>query len=371
MSGKDRVIIELSDLEVERGGVPVLAIPSFRLHEGEFVSLVGPNGCGKSTLLLSMMGLLRRKGGRIFYRGKEVHSSGDALAFRRRIAMVLQEPLLFDATVHENVASGLKMRGLRRKEIGEKVALALERLRLAGMGHRSARKLSGGEARRVSLARALAVEPEVLLLDEPFSNLDPPTRHDIAEDLEKSMRAARVAAIMVTHDQSEALRLSDRIVVMDEGEIVQCGIPAAVMNDPPNVFMARWVGMETILDGIVKERAHGVLRVAVDGGEIEAMGEESPGKEVYCCIRPENVTVERRDKPGPPGRNAFPAKLVDVSAAGTFLRVNLDCGFELVSYLTPESFAGLGLHDKSEVIASFPVAAVHLVRKRAKGARGD
>jgi tungstate transport system ATP-binding protein len=363
-------ILELRDLEVERGGRQVLDIPSFRLHDGEFVAVIGPNGSGKSTLLLSMMGLLRRAGGEVLYRGEDVLSDG-RIERRRKMSMVLQEPLLFDATVHENVAAGLRMRGLARDEIRRRVTTYLERFHLADMAQRSARKLSGGEARRVSLARALAVEPEVVFLDEPFASLDVPTRQAITADLETTMRESRLAAVLVTHDRSEALRLSDRIVVMNAGRIVQSDAPSVVMNNPVNEFVASCVGMETILSGEVRRSDRWEIVVAVAGKEIDAVGEGSPGEEVYCCVRPENVVIEVVNPAATSSaRNVFPARITRVASVGPYLEIRLDCGFPLVAHVTAESFATLDLEEGKDVFASFKATAIHVIPKRAGAAAG-
>lgn len=357
-------VLELRGLKVERGGVEVLDVPAFRLHENEFVSLIGPNGSGKSTLLLSMMGLLERTAGQVLYRGEPIASARAAIACRRRFAMVLQEPLLFDATVYENVAAGLKIRGLDGAETRRRVLAYLERFKLTDMAQRSARKLSGGEARRVNLARALAVEPEVVLLDEPFANLDLPTREAITGDLERTLRDARMAAVLVTHDQAEALRLSNRIAVMNGGRIVQSDAPSVVMNNPVNEFVASCVGMETIVEGVVRRSAGRGIVVAVDDSEIHAIGEGAPGEPVYCCIRPENVIIEAVDPSRTSSaRNVYEARIANVASVGPYLKVKLDCRFPLVAHVTAESFAGLGLAEGKQVFASFKATAVHLIRR--------
>jgi len=360
-------LLELRDLKVDRGGARVLDVPSFHLRENEFVSIVGPNGSGKSSLLLSMMCLLERAGGSVLWRGSEVGTARDALALRRRIAMVLQDPLLFDASVEDNVASGLKIRGLPRAEMRKRVETYLERFNLGPLAQRSARKLSGGEARRVSLARALAVEPDVVFLDEPFTSLDPPTRQSITHDLEVTIRDTKTAAILVTHDASESLRLSDRIVVMEGGRIVQADAPAAVMSRPVNEFVVRWFGMEALLSGVVTESVDGRLRVSVGGVEIEARGTEPPGEEVYCCIGPENVSVHLQEPVGVRDGNVFPGKIVNMSSMGPFLKLILDCGFQLVSYVPLDLFARLELRDRREVVASFDAAAVRVLARSAEG----
>jgi tungstate transport system ATP-binding protein len=356
--------MEAVDLRVDRGGVPVLDVPSFRLEEGEFVSLIGPNGCGKSTLLLSLLGLLPRAAGQVRWRGAPVSTGREAVAQRRRMAMVLQEPLLFQGTVYQNVAAGLRIRGLPRREERRRVVAWLERFGLTALEERSARMLSGGESRRVSLARALAVEPEVVFLDEPFANLDPPTRQAITDDLERTLRETRAAAVLVTHDQSEALRLSQRIVVMQRGAIVQSGAPAVVMNEPVNEFVASCMGMETIVEGVVVRRVDGEIVMAVAGREISAIGAGAPGEHVYCCIRPEHVTIELASTAGSSSaRNVFPARITSVTSAGPYLKVKLDSGFPLLATVTAESLATLGLTRGRDVFASFKATAVHVIRR--------
>ena len=357
-------LLEARDLKVDRGGVPVLDVRAFRLETGEFLSLIGPNGSGKSTLLLALMGLLPRAAGEVCWRGQPVVPGRGALALRRRLAMVLQEPLLLQGTVYQNVAAGLRIRGLPRTEERRRVAAYLERFGLTALAERSALKLSGGESRRVSLARALAVEPEAILLDEPFASLDPPTRQAITDDLEKTIRDTGTAAILVTHDQAEALRLSQRIVVMQRGAIVQVGTPAEVMNEPVDEFVASCMGMETIVEATVVRGTADEIVMAVGGREISAVGAGAPGDRVYCCIRPEHVTIELTSQAGSSSaRNVFPARIAGIASVGHYLEVKLDCGFPLVATVTGESLATLGLTRGRDVFASFKATAVHVIRR--------
>ena len=356
-------LLEARDLKVLRGGKQVLDIPCLRLHEGEVLSLIGPNGAGKSTLLLALANLLQAATGEIRYRGEAVSAGSAAYLYRRRIAMVFQEPLLFDTTVWENVASGLKIRRMPRGEIKVRVRDALELFNILHLADRSARKLSGGEAQRASLARAFAIKPEVILLDEPFSSLDPPTRLALTEDLERILRETGASAVVATHDQMEALRLSDRMAVMNDGRILQTGTPVEVMHRPADEFVASFVGMENVLSGKVIASDQGILTVAAGERRFEFPGDSAPGDEALFCIRPEHVTITTDDPGGATSaRNIFPAFVRRIIPMGAYYKLHLECGFPLVAYLTSQSIGTLHLEDGKRVFASFKATAVHLIR---------
>lgn len=230
-------ILEAKDIRIRRGGVQVLDLPHFFVAAEEKVAVVGPNGAGKSSLLLGLACLLRRDAGTITFRGEPILPQREN-AYRRRIAMVFQEPLLFDTTVIDNVAEGLRIRGKGRNEARDMARDSLELFKVGHLAGRSAHKLSGGEAQRVSLARAFAVRPELLLMDEPFCSLDLPTRIVLAEDLGRILHESGTAAIIATHDRIEAFHIVDRLVVMDSGGVVQQGSPREVLNQPVNAFVA-------------------------------------------------------------------------------------------------------------------------------------
>lgn len=230
-------LLSLEDLRVHRGGVEVLHIPAFSVKAEEKVAIIGPNGAGKSSFMLAMAALIPRSTGQIFFKGEEIRRGGE-IPYRRRIAMVFQEPLLFDTTVVNNVAEGLKICKTPRSEA---IARAEQSLALFGISHlagRSAHKLSGGEAQRVSLARAFAMQPELILMDEPFSSLDLPTRINLAEDLGRILHQSGTAAIIATHDRIEAFHVVERLVVLDRGKILQEGAPKEVIANPGNDFVA-------------------------------------------------------------------------------------------------------------------------------------
>ena len=230
-------LLHVEGLQIRRGGVQVLDLPLFSIFAEEKVAVIGPNGAGKSSLLLGLACLIERECGTITYQGEDVTPRRET-QFRRQIAMLFQEPLLFDTTVLDNVAEGLRIRGWGRGAAREAAMESLELFKVGNLADRSAHKLSGGEAQRVSLARAFAVRPKLILMDEPFSSLDLPTRIVLAEDLGRILHESGTAAIIATHDRIEALRVVDRLVVMDGGVIVQEGNPQEVIANPVNSFVA-------------------------------------------------------------------------------------------------------------------------------------
>lgn len=361
---KSTTILEARNIQVKRGGKILLDLPSLSIEEGEILSLIGPNGAGKTTLLQTLSYLVKPFEGEIFFKGKRVEANDEVLEYRRRLAMVFQEPLLFDTSVFKNVASGLKIRGMKKGEIHDRVEEQLDRFGISQLRHRSAKTLSGGEAQRVSLARAFVLRPEILLLDEPFASLDPPTRDSLIEDLEHILRKTRTTAIYATHDRGEALRLSDRIAVMGQGNILQMGSPGEVMNHPVNERVASFVGVETILSGKVIKREGGTFVASASGKEVEAAGEARLGETILLCIRPENVTLSIQPlRETTSARNVFTGRIVKIVPLGFYQKIELDCGFPLIAYVTNHSLEELSLTEGKEVKASFKATGVTVIRK--------
>ena len=354
-------VLEARDLRVLRGGSLVLDVPSLSIREGEVFALIGPNGAGKSTLLQALCSLLPFQG-EIRFRDEKIGEQIPALQYRRRLAMVLQEPFLFNTSVYRNVASGLKIRGMSRADAGPKIMDVLDRFRVAHLKDRSARTLSGGEARRVSLARAFATDPELLFLDEPFSALDPVVREELIEDLERAIRQTGTTTIFVTHDRTEAFRLATRIGVMKDGKILQSGSPEEVMYRPEDGFVASLVGVETILDGDVSRRNGGRVVVSVAGKDLVAAGDAAPGERVTLCIRPENVILSADGGAPKNGGNLLRAKVERIIPLGLYHKVFLNCGFTLITYVTHRAIARLSLKEGAETFASFDAEDVHVIR---------
>lgn len=234
------LLIEVRDLLVKRGEHPALQLEHLAIQKGEVLAVVGPNGAGKSTLLLALARLLTPRRGEIRFHGQPA-SAESHTDYRRRIALVMQDPLLFDTSVFENVASGLRFRGAAKKAIHRKVLLWLERLGVGHLANRRAVQLSGGEAQRVSLARALVLEPQLLLLDEPFSALDPPTRSRLLDDLGALLKETATTTVFVTHDLPEAAQLASRMAVIIGNRLRQVGAPEVVFASPADEDVAGFV----------------------------------------------------------------------------------------------------------------------------------
>jgi tungstate transport system ATP-binding protein len=245
------------------------------------------------------------------------------------------------------------------------VRIWLDRLGIAHLARRRARTLSGGEAQRVSLARAFAVRPDVLLLDEPFAALDPPTREEILTLLQGLLREERCATIFVTHDREEALRLGDRIAVMVDGQIRQIGTPRAVFGRPISEEVARFVGIETILDGRVVEEREGLLGVQINGVKIEALGKAAVGEHVLVCLRPEDVVLQQPGErsAGQSARNHLEGRVEEATRLEAQYRVHVDCGPQVVSLVTKHSFEEMQLAPGAPVVVTFKASAVHLIRR--------
>ena len=220
-------LIQIRDLVVRRAGNVALVVNSLDIEHRSVLAIVGPNGAGKSTLLLTLARLIRFEQGQILFNGRPISAEPDTV-YRRRLALVMQDPLLFDTSVYENVALGLRFRRVPREEIESRVREWLERLGIAHLSKRRATQLSGGEAQRVSLARALVLNPQLLLLDEPFASLDPPTRSKLLDDLHMFLPETGATTVFVTHNLREAEKLATDMAVFSSSGMQQAGLPAQI-----------------------------------------------------------------------------------------------------------------------------------------------
>lgn len=329
--------------------------------------LFGPSGAGKTTLLRCLAGLDRPERDSHIQLGDEVwDGTGLHVPTRRRhVGYLFQDHALFPhLSVAANVGYGLH--GLPRNERPARVAEALDAAGVAHLSDRPARGLSGGEAQRVALARALAPRPRLLLLDEPLSSLDAPTRNRLRTEVRQVLLASRIPTIVVTHDRTEALTLGDHIVVLIAGRLHQAGSIDAVFNRPATTEVAAAVGVETVISGQVTDAREGLLHVGVHGHTLYAAPSGSPvpavGDRVLVGIRAEDVALElpgstRATSP----RNHFSAVITAIVADGPLLRVSLEAGFPLTSFITRPTRDELQLRPGSSVTAAVKASSVHLI----------
>ncbi len=311
-----RAVVELAGCSRDYGGVPAVAGLDLTVHEGELLSLLGPSGCGKTTTLNLIAGFVPPTSGRVLIDGLDVTGRP---AHQRGLGVVFQSYALFPhLSVFENVAFGLRERRAPKGEIDRRVRTALALVRLDTRAEHRPAQLSGGMQQRVALARALVYEPRVLLLDEPLAALDKKLREEMRTELREIQRSVGITTIFVTHDQGEALGLSDRIAVMHAGRIEQLGTPREIYERPVTRFVADFIGASTVLRG----RAAGVDRLALPGGgflRIEAVSAFRAGEEIELAIRPERIRLA-----GGTGENVVEGRITGVVYQGVQTEVTAE-----------------------------------------------
>ncbi len=355
-----RPILEAHDVRVTYGNHTVLQVPHLALHRGEVLAVIGPNGSGKSTLLRVLAALQRPDQGRLTFHGQPLNWR-DTLAYRRHIAVVLQDPLLLSMDVFANVALGLRLRNLRGREVKARVHAWLERFRVRHLAGQVGYTLSGGEARRVALARAFVLEPDIIFLDEPFAGLDVPTRQEIIPDLRRVLQETGTTALLVTHDRDEALALADRVAVLLDGRIRQVDTADAVFTYPVDEEVAAFVGVTNRVPARVLSREGDGCTVAL-GDTLHLRARQAPpGDQVLACIRPENMVLSPASSvPAQPG--TFLARVHDVISLGSQVEVHLRCGdVHLVAVLGRSQWAMLDSHVGSTVRVDVAPRYVHLL----------
>jgi tungstate transport system ATP-binding protein len=362
-SSTETALLEARDLSVTYGGRRVLDVPSIGVAPGKVLTVIGPNGSGKTTLLLCLALLRKPDTGKIYYGGKIVPDGLSMMQMRRRFAVAFQEPLLLNTTVWDNVTLGLRLRGVAGQEIKDRAHKWLERFGIASLAQRSARTLSGGEAQRASLARAFVLQPEVLFLDEPFAALDLPTRQTLFGDIVNILQETKFTTVMVTHDRNEAQTLAHRIAVIMKGKIAQFGSPKEIFSSPATEEIAKFVGVENVLEGTISASKDCIADINVQGHLIEGVSNCQPGGEVDVCIRPEDITLSLV-RSSSSARNVFPGRITTMISAGPLVRVSLDCGFPLIALITRMSSDELQLETGRTVFASFKATAIHVIGRK-------
>jgi tungstate transport system ATP-binding protein len=363
--GNMNTIIEARGLSVSYGGQTVLDVPTLQVHRNEVLGIIGPNGSGKTTLLLCLTRLIKPHAGTVAYDGVPIIDRKATLQLHRKLAVVFQESLLLNSSVWDNITLGLRLRKMKSDEARARAQKWLERFGISGLAKRNARTLSGGEAKRASLARAFVLEPEVLFLDEPFTALDSPTRQALLEDFTSVLNETRVTTVMVTHDHNEALALADRIAVLMNGRISQTGTPGEIFASPVDEEVAGFVEAGNILRGVVAAQNGGLASIRFNDRQVEASSELPAGTDVIVLLPFDDVTITlpaaEETTAGAPNRLA--GEVTRVFPAGSLMRVTVDCGFPLTALVARRSVEEMGLQKGTPVFAGFKAASARVIKR--------
>ena len=340
-------IIELKDIFVSFGDEKVLDGLNLEIRDKEFITLLGPSGCGKTTTLRIIAGFLDADGGDVFFEQNKING---VPSYKRQVNTIFQRYALFPhLNVYENVAFGLRVKKLKENEIKEIVTEMLHLVNLDGFEKRSISTLSGGQQQRVAIARAIANKPKVLLLDEPLAALDLKLRKDMQKELRRIQRQLGITFVFVTHDQEEALTMSDRVVVMNKGKIQQIGTPQDIYNEPENAFVADFIGESNILDGVMRKD----FVAEFSGHVFDCLDKGFASNEnVDVVVRPEDVDIVPVDK------GMLKGTVTSVDFLGVHYEIIVDIGgFKWMIQTTDECFVGdnVGLFIEPD--------AIHIMKK--------
>lgn len=343
----DKNILELKDISVSFDGETILDKLNLSIKDGEFVTFLGASGCGKTTTLRVIAGFISPDSGDVFFDGKRIN---DLPPYKRQVNTIFQRYALFPhLNVYENVAFGLRVSHTPDKEVRQRVAEMLKMVNLTGYEKRKVDKLSGGQQQRVAIARALVNNPRVLLLDEPLAALDYKLRKDMQNELRRIQRQTGITFIFVTHDQEEALSMSDTVVVMNEGKIQQIGSPTDIYNEPKNAFVADFIGESNIVDGVMladySVKLDGRTFVCLDKGFLK-------NEPVDVVIRPEDVDIV------PVEKGMLEGEVTSITFKGDYYEMIVDvCGFKWMVQATDEQKVG------AKVGLIIEPDAIHIMKK--------
>jgi putative spermidine/putrescine transport system ATP-binding protein/spermidine/putrescine transport system ATP-binding protein len=336
--------VRLDSVTKDYGAVRAVDAVSLAIERGTIYSLLGPSGCGKTTTLRLIAGFEQPSAGDVLIRGARVN---DVPPYKRDISIVFQSYALFPhLTVGDNVAFGLRMRRVPRAERGKAVAEALNMVKLSGYAERYPRQLSGGQQQRVALARAIVIRPAVLLLDEPLGALDKMLREEMQVELRQLQQRLGITAVFVTHDQEEALTLSDRVAVMRNGRLEQVGAPREIYERPRTEFVAGFLGASNFFDGRVVGRRDGVAEIDVRGWRVQARDEgAAAGESVRIAVRPERTWI------GNPGQFAQAARVREIIYRGQSTHYYLDSDAGPVLVYRQNDAAGQGAWQAGDAVS--------------------
>lgn len=350
--------ITFNDVSCTLGKFELININAI-INSGEFFVLLGPTGAGKTILLEAIAGFHTITGS-IMIGDKDVT---DLVPEKRNIGFGFQDYTLFPhLTVEENIRFGLKYRNISSAQADRRVKELIAISKLEGFEQRKPDTLSGGERQRVTLARALVIQPEVLLLDEPLSALDEQTKEVLRDEIHRIISTFNVTTIYVTHDQTEAAMLGDRIGIMMKGCMIQVGTPPEIFYQPVNEEVAAFVGMENILEGLVTSSEEGITTINVNGSNLHVIDtyDTQKTKTVRVCLRPEDIILSQTAVKTS-ARNLIKGTVTRLSPYGTLIRVQVDCGYPLTVIISRRSMEDLHLEVGSVVYASFKASTVHML----------
>ncbi|WP_287153288.1 ABC transporter ATP-binding protein [Candidatus Solincola tengchongensis] len=358
------VLLSLRGIGKDYQGRRVLHVEYFGIEQGMITAVVGPNGSGKSTLL-RIVNLLERpsRGEIVFWDGSRLSALGrrERMRLARQMAMLFQDPILFRRSVEDNLAYGLKVRRMPRGERKERVREMLRRLDLEHLASREASTLSGGEAQKVALGRALVLKPRLLLMDEPLSNLDLPSRREMLRLIPELVREAGVTALYVSHDYHEVLEIADRLAVLIDGVLHQVGRPGEVFARPVSEEVASFLGAENLLEGEVVRRDGEMVGIKVGEGELVALGDHRVGSRVKVLVHPEEVVLHAPGGEAGSARNRLDARVLEVREMGALVKVRLDCGFPLTAHVTRASREEMGIAPGRVFTVALKATSLHVM----------
>jgi molybdopterin-binding protein len=347
-------MIEVKELSVDLGEF-VLKDITLNIEEGEYFIILGPTGAGKTVLLESIAGLYPIKSGEIWLRGKEVTRVEPE---KRRVSIVYQDHVLFPhLSVKDNIIFGLRMNKAAKDERKDRLNWVAELLGISALLHRRPDTLSGGEKQKVALARAIVTQPELLLVDEPLSALDPETRESVQQELRQLHRALGITILHVTHDFEEAIALGNRIAVIGEGCLMQVGTPEEIFRHPNSEFVARFAMTRNIFLGKAERKSNGDTVFKVDGTEF-IIAADAEGTH-HASIRPEDILISS-EPINSSARNCLPGTITHVVDKGSTLYITVSIPPELSCLITRHSFEELELHEGKKVYMTFKASAIHL-----------
>lgn len=352
-------MIRLENLSNKWGEEFELKNVSLEVKQGEYFVILGPTGAGKTLLLELIVGIYIPNEGKILIDGKDITYE---VPEKRNLGFLYQDYSLFPHfSAKKNIEYGMKLRNISKNEIDEKIKELSKMFKIQNLMHRDVTTLSGGEQQKVAIARALAINPKVLLLDEPFSALDENTKTKLISDMKELHRKEGITFIHVTHSQEEAILLADRIGIMMYGKIVQVGTPDEIFYKPVTKEIAQFVKIENIWEGKITNKKEEEIVVEVNGKEIVALSNHfKVGQDVRIIIRPEDIILGKGDTSA---RNNFKGKITAIIKHGFYYIIQIDCGFKVEAALTKQSIESLNLKEGKDINIFFKATALQVIER--------